>query len=187
MQVDDAIDSSLLDVSGAPSGALSSRFKIDQFRVVSINRDSARGVSRAVEVLIEVHHGRPGFYDGKTSDFLGSGNPGRPGFYDQLVTAGMAAPFLARRGFHVLPQQVWPASRSRSTWPGHSPQRWLRLMATCPAWRSSNDRRARRRRRFWMRQVAVAVHLLEPGPHSRVVFLAGFFLGGRCAALVAGG
>ena len=71
MQVDDAIDSSLLDVSGAPSGALSSRFKIDQFRVVSINRDSARGVSRAVEVLIEVHHGRPGFYD-------------------QLVTAGRA-------------------------------------------------------------------------------------------------
>ena len=52
MQVDDAIDSSLLDVSGAPSGALSSRFKIDQFRVVLINRDSARGVSRAVEVLI---------------------------------------------------------------------------------------------------------------------------------------
>jgi hypothetical protein len=60
MQVDDAIDSSLLDVSGAPSGALSSRFKIDQFGS-SLSTGTVRGVSRAVEVLIEVHHGRPGF------------------------------------------------------------------------------------------------------------------------------
>ena len=80
MQVDDAIDSSLLDVSGAPSGALSSRFKIDQFRVVSINRDSARGVSRAVEVLIEVHHGRPGFTMAKPVIFLAVEIPAGRGF-----------------------------------------------------------------------------------------------------------